>query len=164
MPRTCTICTHPQRGDIDAALVAGEPYRSIAQRFAVSPDAVLRHKRDHLPAALVQARAAGAVARADDLMSQVQQIQAKALDLLRRAEAEGDYRTALAGIREARGCLELLAELTQQLDRRPQINVLLSPEWLTVRSALLTALYPYPEARAAVAERLLALEANNGDR
>jgi len=130
----------------------------------LSVTALHRHKSDHLAPTLVKAREAEEVSRADDLLAQVQQLQAKALDLLRKAEAQGDLRTALQGIREARGCLELLAELTQQLDRRPQVNVLLAPEWQAVRSVLLAALLPYPEARSAVASRLLELEAGNGNR
>jgi hypothetical protein len=55
--------------------------------------------------------------------------------------------------------LELLAKLVGDLDERPQINVLLAPEWLQVRSELLTALWPFPEARAAVAARLQAMKA-----
>jgi hypothetical protein len=54
---------------------------------------------------------------------------------------------------------ELLAKLLGELNEQPQINVLVAPEWLQVRSALLGALAPYPEARASVAERLLTLEA-----
>ena len=57
MPRTCTICQHPQRAAIDKALVAGQSYRSIAQHFAASPDAVLRHKESHLRDLLAEARA-----------------------------------------------------------------------------------------------------------
>ncbi|HEU5318620.1 MAG TPA: hypothetical protein VFX49_21080 [Chloroflexota bacterium] len=34
-----------------------------------------------------------------------------------------------------------------------------SPQWHQVRDALLLALHPYPDARAAVAERLRLLEA-----
>jgi len=162
MPRTCTVCQHPDRGDIDRALLAGEPLRNIAERFRLSTTALHRHKRDHLPSTLVKAREAEEVSRADDLLAQVQQLQARALDLLRKAEAEGDYRTALAGIREARGCLELLAELTQQLDRRPQVNILLAPEWQVVRGAILDVLRLFPEVRALVAGRLLELEGSNG--
>lgn len=162
MPRTCTICGHPERAAIDDALVSGAPLRNIAERFRVSTTALFRHRSDHLPRTLLQARQAEEAASADNLLAQLQALQAKALDLLRKAEAAGDYRTALAGVREARGCLELLAELTQQLDRRPTLTLLLAPEWLTVRSALMTALWPYPEARAAVAAALAQLEAGNG--
>ena len=55
MARTCTICTHPERAAIDKALVAGQPYRSIAQHFAASADAVLRHKESHLRDRVAQA-------------------------------------------------------------------------------------------------------------
>lgn len=60
---------------------------------------------------------------------------------------------------QLQGHLELLAKLRGELDERPQINVLLAPEWLTVRTALLEALWSYPEARTAVAARLQKLEA-----
>ena len=62
------------------------------------------------------------------------------------------------GVGEARACIELLAEMSQQLDRRPTVNLLVSPEWVAVRSALLVALRPFPEARHAVAARLATLE------
>ena len=55
MPRPCSICQHPRREGIDKGLVAGGSYRSIAQRFGASPDAVMRHKRDHLPLVLAAA-------------------------------------------------------------------------------------------------------------
>jgi hypothetical protein len=50
--------------------------------------------------------------------------------------------------------LELLAKLVGELDDRPSINVLVAPEWLAVRAALLAALAPFPEARAAAAAAL----------
>jgi len=44
-----------------------------------------------------------------------------------------------------------------EIDRRPQINILLAAEWLAVRAELLDALGDYPAARQAVAARLVAL-------
>jgi hypothetical protein len=63
---------------------------------------------------------------------------------------------------QLKGQIELLAKLLGQLDERPAVNVLVAPEWLTIRAGLLAALGPYPEARAAVAAQLLALETSNG--
>ena len=54
--------------------------------------------------------------------------------------------------------LELLARLTKQLDERPVVNLWLAPEWLALRTALLAALQPYPEARASVVAALTRLE------
>ncbi|MDI7277775.1 MAG: hypothetical protein QME94_17485 [Anaerolineae bacterium] len=159
MTRRCTICSHGSRIEIEEALLKGEQsFRTIAHRWCVSVDALKRHKKDHLPAAMTVAKAAQQVARADDLLAQAQSLQEKALALLAQAEADGDRKTALQGVREARGCLELLARLLGELNERPQVSILLAPEWVTVRGALLMALQPYPEARAAVAAALRRLE------
>ena len=154
MPRTCTICSHPDRKAIDAGLVGREAYRHIAGRFGTSTGALQRHKSEHLPASLVRAREAEEVTQADNLLDQVRSLQKKTLGILDRAEAAGDLRTALAGVREARGCLELLAKLSGELDERAQVNILVAPEWIALRGNILTALETYPEARRAVAEAL----------
>jgi hypothetical protein len=121
--------------------------------------AVLRHHDEHLPDTLAKARAAEETARADDLLAQLRALRSKAMALLLAAEKAGDIRTALAGVREARATLELLLEIEQRIDRRPVVNLLLMPEWLQTRSALLEALRPYPDARSAVAAALVRLEA-----
>jgi len=159
VPRVCSICVHDGRAAIDAALVAGTALRDVARQHAVSKDALFRHRSDHIPARLAKAQDAAEVAQADDLLREVRALRGKAYSLLLKAEAAGDIRTALAGIREARGCLELLAKLLGELDERPTVNVLVAPEWLAVRAALLDALSPYPDARAAVSGRLVALGA-----
>jgi hypothetical protein len=110
MPRRCTVCDHPERHSIDEALVTGAPYRSVAKRFELSESAVYRHKTEHLPAHLSKAREAEEVAQADDLLEQVRNLQAHALNILERAEKAGDLRTALAAISQARGNLELLGQ------------------------------------------------------
>jgi hypothetical protein len=156
--RPCTVCTHPDAPAINQALVNRRPFRNTAQQFGVSVWAVLRHHDDHLPETLAQAKAAEETAQADDLLEQVRALRSKALALLLKAEKDGDIKTALSGIREARACIELLAEMMQRIDRRPTVNLLLAPEWLVTRSALLEALGPYPDARQAVAASLLRLE------
>jgi hypothetical protein len=108
VPRTCTVCTHPDRPAIDAALLAGEPFRHIAARTGTSTGALQRHKDEHLPAALIHAQEAEQVAQADDLFAQVRDLQRRTLRILDDAEQAGDRRTAPAAVREARGNLELL--------------------------------------------------------
>ena len=125
MPRTCKCCTHPQRADLDRELIANRgTYRDIAQRFAVSADSVFRHQRDHLPKLLVQAEEAKDIAQADDLLAQLKQLNVKARELAAKAEAAGDYRTALMAIRELTRLLELAAKLTGELDERAHHNEL----------------------------------------
>ena len=165
MPQACTVCAHPERRAIDRELVAGHQVnRKIAQGRGLTEAAVWRHAANHLPAALVKAEAAREVAHADDLLAQVRDQRGQALAIYEKADAAGSYVAAIAALREARGCLELLGELLHELDRRPTVNLLVAPEWLAVRAALLAALGPHPDAPAAVVERLLALDAPNGHR
>ena len=159
MPRTCTVCAHEDRAELEGTLIAGVSLRTIADRFAVSKTALIRHKDAHLPPSLLKAKEAREEARADDLLSEVRGLQARTLAVLEAAEASGEHRTALAAIAEARRNLELLGKLAGELDQRPVVNVLVAAEWIVIRTVLLEALSPYPQASAAVAERLVELEA-----
>ncbi len=150
MPRTCTICEHPEREAIDRALVGGASNRSAASLYDVSEAAVRRHKGNHIPATLARAEEAKESSRADDLLGQVRALQGKTLGILLRAEGAGDLRTALGAIREAKGNVELLAKLSGKLDERPVVNLNVSPEWLQLRTVIVGALEPHPDARESV--------------
>ena len=78
MSRRCTVCDHQERHGIDGALVTGAAYRSVAKQFELSESAAYCHNIEHLPAHLLKARKAGQVARADDLLEQVRDLQARA--------------------------------------------------------------------------------------
>jgi len=58
MPPFCSVCTHPQRRAIDAALLErnaghwGGGYEAIARQFGLVKASVQRHERTHLRAAL----------------------------------------------------------------------------------------------------------------
>jgi hypothetical protein len=98
----------------------------------------------------VLAQEAAEVAEAGDLLSQVQDLQARTLAILEAAEASREHRTALGAIRESRSNLELLAKLLGQLDERPVVNILVSPQWLELRTTIITALDHHPQARESV--------------
>jgi hypothetical protein len=150
MPRSCNVCSHPDREALDEGLVGGIAFPALVAEYRVSKDSLSRHKANHLPAKLVMAQAAVQVAQADDLLAQVRGLQARTLAILEAAEETSQHRTALAAIREARSNLELLAKLLGELDERPQVNILVSPQWLELRTVIVGALEPHSEARGAV--------------
>ena len=134
-------------------------YRGIARKYGVSEDAVSRHvKAGHVSQFLALAADAERAAQADTLLERIEALQRQTLAIL---DAPEDQRTALSAIREARRNLELLGEVTRELDRAGTINVSLNPEWLELRGVIVAALGPYPAARDSV---LRALEGggNNG--
>jgi len=117
VPRTCTVCRNVCRQAIEAALIAGTPFRRISSEYVVSESAVRRHAARHLPARLAKAKEAEELADAGSLLAQVRSLQEKALSILAAAEKAGELRTALMGVREARECLLLLARITGELER-----------------------------------------------
>ena len=50
--------------------------------------------------------------------------------------------------------VELLAKLTGELDERPQVNILVLPEWLSLQDRIITALAAYPPALEAVRDAI----------
>jgi hypothetical protein len=68
------------------------------------------------------------------------------------------------GIREARGCLELMFKAEGRIQERSinvnlqQVSIYASPEWSKVGEALARILGPYPELRQQVAAEFIALE------
>ncbi len=154
MPRRCTICDHPDREEIDNELVEGKPYRSIAKRFNVSAPATLRHKRSHLPAKLILAKKAKEAASADRILANVCKLKSRTERIFRKAEKAEDHRIALSAIRELRNTIELLAKLAGELKDGTTVNVLVTPEYRSLRTTIISTLAPYPEARVAVANAL----------
>ncbi len=154
MPRTCTACGHEDRPAIDAALVAGVALRTIADQYGLSHQALMRHRSDHIPPALVTAAGAEEVRQALDVLQQLKTINSAALTVLRDARAAQDGDLALKAIDRIHKQIELQAKLLGDLDERPVVNVLISPEWLALRGRIVGALARYPDARVALAEVL----------
>jgi hypothetical protein len=78
---------------------------------------------------------------------------------LQAAESRGDFRTGLAGVREALRACETMAKLAGQIQTAP-VTVNVTNNLLIVQTAILSALAPYPEARMAVVEALERIEAD----
>lgn len=162
MPRACTVCTHEHRDAIEDAFIDGMPKRRIATQYGVTEQALRRHLREHLPALLAIARDAEREARADSLLDRIEALQSRTLAILEATEQTHDHRGALAAIREARGNLELIGEVTKELDRTPTLNLHLNPEWIELRTVIVQALEPHTEARDAVVRAIEGSEAGNG--
>lgn len=171
MARTCTICTHAQRREIDEALVAGKPVRDIAGRYDISKTALQRHK-EHLSGKLVKAAERREERHGTSLLDQLGALTARSQTLLssifpelqngeKQTISPKDARDVSAVVREVRENLRLTAQLTGQLKgdgATVNVGIVLgSPEWGRVTATVMGALLPYPEARVAVADALAGL-------
>jgi phage FluMu protein gp41 len=123
MPRTCSICAHAARDQIEAGLLEGKPFRELATSFGTSSAALFRHRQTHIPDRLVKLNEIEEVSKAETLLEQLDDLKMKARQIQEKAEKEGDFKTALAGVRELARLIELVGKLTGEL-RVAQINIL----------------------------------------
>lgn len=167
----CTICNHPQRVEIDTALIEGESYRSVARRFGVTDSAIGRHKRNgHIAeqiakvarkkeirqakqiTAAVEKKERHEAASVDKLLKIVEALLAECLGIVQDAQV-GDEGTKLRAVREARETAKLLLEVQGELAANPVINITLIETQLNeIRALVLGDLCP--ACREAVAQRL----------
>lgn len=121
MSRTCTACTHPDRSEIDRALLAGAPLRRIADRVSLSATSLFRH-RTHIETALAEATAASSAQVATGLAQKLAELSTRARRLSDAAEKGGDLWTALGGVRELARILEIEARVAGQI-QETQVNI-----------------------------------------
>lgn len=166
MGRTCTICEHPEKYEIDKQLLIGTSYRDVAGRFGTSKSALERHhKAGHISEVLAKAHDAREVAAADNLLDGLKKALERTTSLLDKAEEVADtraYGPPSNYLRELRELVKLLLELEGRLSSQPQVNVIQtsiyqSPAWLEVGRVLVDELADLPEVRVRVAGRLKAL-------
>lgn len=153
MARTCTVCSHPEKEEIDRLLVRGDSIAGIARDFAVSEDALKRHFDNHVPKTLAASPSAKEITDADKLLSEIEEVKNRALRLLDKAENAQDtrvYGPPSQYLKEFREYVRLMAELSGKLAAQPQITIINNPQWVELRTLIIAALESYPEAREAV--------------
>jgi hypothetical protein len=130
MPRKCAVCVHPQRLEIEQAIIAGTSLRDIAGRYGTAKTNIARD-RTHVTETIARNKDAQDLPRTGALIDDVraserraQDLCEKAYEILTAALRDNDPRTALQAIRavsavmgEARGYLELRGELSNELGR-----------------------------------------------
>jgi len=175
-----TIAKHPQRAAIEGALAKGMTLARIAAHFKVSADALWRYKR-RLRAEQPQIFRELAAANWRTTPEQLDQLRIETSDgWLKQLRAQYD-KLVLAQDR----CLESrnygpAAVLAAQVNRALQLvgqavgevaahsttvnnNLIVSPQYWAVRTAIVRALADYPEARRAVLEALRRTESDGGE-
>lgn len=168
------MCRSKNRALIEIGLVAGTPLRTLAARFELSHFAIGRHGRAHLPA---QARAAILAAQrpeaidlealrrneSEGLLGQLVAQRARLLQMSIAALESGDVHTMVKAEAAIGANIALGAKLTGQLVQLHDVrhtSILLTPDYLRLRQALIEALRAFPEAARAVGAALHGLEAD----
>ncbi len=147
---TCSICKREDIEIINRDLFSGRyTQQQVAEKYHVTPSTLCRHKA-HTKTQLIQA----GEATASDQMTAIQRVSElddRAERLYQACLKKGDNLNAIRAIKEMRELVSLAARLSGELNQNVIHNHLhISPEWTVLRAAILQALQPYPEAKAAL--------------
>jgi hypothetical protein len=122
MPRKCLVCLNKRLTDIDAALVRGEAYRSIAKQYGCSEPAVFRHKNTHLPKKLALAKINRDTLSAENLLQEMNDLKERLRRGLNLAESAGNAGAFVAFGREFRQTLEAYFGISDRMAQREFIR------------------------------------------
>ena len=167
----CSVCSHRELAQIDTALARGVAAPAIARRFKLGPDAVYRYSKNHLPPQLRASLLAGPDLEGIDLdklkETESQSLLGNLVALRHRlfaaldcAEEYNDAGMLTRVSSQLHANFELCAKLLGDLavGSTNVTNILIAPQYISLRVELVRALAPFPEARAAVASALHELE------
>lgn len=171
------ILDHPDRARIEFDLARGVPVRAVSRKYKISKDSAYRYLKKLPP----QLRAAhmGAKLRAsadleklriDESEGLLQNLATQRARLLLLQDNAMDTEnpglaTQISGAIHRN--LELVGKYLGEFAQhqiRTTVSVLVAPEYLQMRAALVRALAPYPDAKAAVAAVLHQIESRAAER
>jgi transposase-like protein len=162
-PKRTPIRDRDDRGQIEFELASGKSVRAIARKYDIDENALYRHRK-LLPAQLKAAYLGNALKPGADLEELKRQESEALLQNLASQRARllmtqdralednnGQLVANLAG--KIHDNLRIVGQYLGELAQHSKtvVNILLTPEYLELRNALVRALQPFPEARAAVA-------------
>lgn len=176
MPSQCKVCQHREHAAVDLALARGVSVRALSRRYKISPDSIYRHSARHLPPQLRAKLIAGPAIEGLDLEklreTESQSLLAHLVNLRNRlfssldvAEECGDGGMVSRVAGQLHRNLEVTGQLLGDLATGSVsiTNIVLAPQYIEMRLALVKALEPYAEARQAVAKVLHAIESKAAD-
>jgi hypothetical protein len=171
------IDLHPDRGRIEFDLARGVPVRRVAKKYGLHPRACYRYLKKLPPqlrashtGKMLKAGADLEQLRIDESEGLLQNLASQRARLLIMQDAAMD--TENAGLAtQISGAIHKNIELTGRYlgefashQIRTEVSVLVQPQYLELRAALVRALAPFPEAKAAVAAVLHRIETKAAER
>jgi hypothetical protein len=170
-PGVSSIEKHPRRGEIEHDIAAGVPSRTIARKYDISKDVVLRWSKK-IPLQLKAKRYVGLLKATDDLeklrveesdnlLKNLAMQRARLLLCQDKAIALEDLLAIARLSSQIHTNLELVGKYLGEFARhsvQTNISLLVTPEYLKLRTVLLQALADFPEAKYAVAAVLHDIE------
>jgi len=137
-----------QLGDVRALMIEAREL-ARAQALEEAKENQLETLKDGLKDT-IKANIANRLELCQTPFDQLKILRERAATLLDQAESSQDMKSAGTFLKELREQIRLMAVLEGKLQSSPQITIVNDPEWVEIRTLIITALDDYPEAKEAV--------------
>ena len=126
----------------------------------------MRHRDAHLPVAARQeaaeAHAAAEGTRGASLLDEASSLHGRVSAILDKAEASGNFTTAIQAAREIARLIELRGRLTHEIDTSATVNITYAPVMIELQTIVMQALAPFDDDKRAVVAALTRLSGGGG--
>lgn len=170
MSRPCKVCSHFRLSEINMELLnksrTGKSFGEIASGYEhLTEDSVKWHYTHHMGGRELKcikteecSELTGELNNPCDVLNPDEMVgisEAQAWQMYQDAVKSGDVQTALKSQDMALKCLQIRHKMDDEGRNADQtVDLAASAEWLELRSKILRALEPFPEARTALVEAL----------
>jgi hypothetical protein len=152
---SCKLCNYPERAAIEQKIASRQLSMTKAAKIVDCNKASVSRHMSRCVAAKVAKTANSIESReALNVIDALTESHDRVLDIFNDALDDGDRRSALGALDTEVRQLILVAKVTGQLNEAPQLNILMNPEFMKLKSVIIKTLEPYPEARLKLSERL----------
>lgn len=177
MSKPCSICSHPDRAQVEIGLANSIALRVLSLRYGLNPAQMSRHRKNHMDTDLI-ARLRTRGSRSDEELAQIREHESKSLlDNLVwvrcRLERNADRAFAIGDMAGERAALDSACKASERIGKllgemgaaitinHNTLNLVQSPQWHAIRTALVRELRPLGiEAINAGARAIAAAEAS----
>lgn len=120
---TCRTCAHPQRQEIDRALLLHiASYRKMAARYGLSDKGLRDHEQNHLGLSWELSKELQAMLSAQNLLAKLGEWHQRMEDQYANADATGEIQAAVATARVGIQAIESFARITQDAEIERKLN------------------------------------------
>lgn len=118
----CQICRHPQRAEIEQAMVGGKSLRSVASQYNLGSYQAVFHHKDHLSQDLVSAIQETEKLRPQELLDLMRHMVGATTDMFDEAKAAGNLGQANRSSMEVARHLDLFSRASGVIKPVPEVG------------------------------------------
>lgn len=171
-PRSCGICSHPQRHLIELSRVSGASLDAVANRYGVSRDQVHRHCRAHVSdarrsemlvgPAKMTALANAAADESQNWLDELRILKATLFSSYLAAVEAGDRHAVAALSKPLHAALETFGKAAGELrtlaNVNLSVNIIATPEYLRLEAGMIDLARRHPSACDDIAKLLRSID------